>query len=439
MLGLPPDWVDAYLKATRGTYRIFSPAMNIAGFGLAMLSTVRTAYPDMSGLKILFVQSRSAQTETVISNSGESWVIYDVGFDDVLAHLTSPSLTAVYDGDRQIPLFELRNPLQWPFAILANRFLYYGFRAQAAVYALWHSELEKVHPARKSQLLFIQSAFVLAHEVAHCRSSSNDVIIAHRDGETLASMVSHIELGFEDSVDSRVERIITQLRNRFPEEHLSSNDLEHIRRYAGSVSDPRTEMIRIADPHDDVGVEAICDIFAAYWTARILTGIYGWEYERSLLACYLAVTNILDWKMLDGYASAGGKEAIWRFLAEYTFRHGVLIRALRAFRVIYLQEQGIQAFDIKNNAQYVSTLVPLLLEADKSFQAALADIHESHFDAVTSMWGDLKSTFGRLVEVAKDLSADPEFINFQSTTALDEWVSRSIRISSGEPESWPPG
>lgn len=318
-------------------------------------------------VRLVISQTPYARTETVESPE-YSYIIYDQGFSEVLHILNKVYLHARESDGPQRPDYE-EMPPQWVWVLYSNRFLSLGSNADALACALKAKDAAPIptfpdftddEVDKLSRWGFVQQAFIIAHELAHCRldnesgilarglwSSFNDLVrdaAARIDAENTAraEFKATFDADMMDMIDNAAADIAA--KSNAPKERL-----EQVTRY---LKDAYYEGLRatmqdesvtslldsVLEEGSDLGEEVLSDYFALHSVTQIL-GDQVLPFDECILVCILASYYILTWRAITLLAASSLERHAATDLGEI-FR-GVKIRAL----FLELTAQGLSHFD----------------------------------------------------------------------------------------------
>ena len=316
-IGLAPDFVARYLRATRGEgseYLRDSATILERFFGDVLESLDRSGI-HARHVKLYMVNSVRADIET-LHYDDSARIIFDQGMMDLFDMLNR----IIYGQMSRGGLIELPPTDAWVNSLFAHRFLAQGKHIQAAVQAAIAQSMVRnarsalIDDAELENWVIVQSAFAIAHETAHCRFHDGDQVFARG-----------VEQDFEDRLLPLVRQydqeqpvdLAPAYRNFERETNLeiarrSGLDLSTVEKLAdpswGDSSQRSSKTLEeqldlIMHPDSALGEEILCDYWALMFTTRILGGKIM-HPDEALIACFLAFLYQSLVRHVEGLASS---------------------------------------------------------------------------------------------------------------------------------------
>jgi hypothetical protein len=359
-IGIVKEWIRSYLNATRGRGWEYPPydMTHLQLFFADCLDSLHLSSIKASKVRLIIVQTPYAQVETVHS-ADQCYIIFDQGFREVLHILNKEYRYACRLEDASEELDHDAPPPRWLRVMYANRFLSLGRNNEALVNALFardatpspsFPDFSQEEIDELSRWGFVQEAFTIAHELAHCRLDESHGILAHGLASSFNELVREAAVrwdareaertGLKAKFDADMFAAIDAAVSGFGanNDHVSPEYLDmaakrfketYTTQLQATLQDESREaqldwLLREGNP---IGEEVLSDYFAMYFVTRLL-GDRFLPFDECVLACTLASMHIVTWRSITTLAatlyasSADGVRELFRGVA---IRHNFLV------------------------------------------------------------------------------------------------------------------
>jgi len=302
-VGLAPDAIARYLRATRGvdSEYLSRDVTALETFYVDVLESLYNSGLNIHHIKLYLVDSVRSDIETLHHN-GCCQIIFDQGMMDIFDMLNHVFLTEFPATDPD----SLPPPQFWAHALFANRFLARGQRVEASIQAAIANNYSSVNERPDSPYLqhgdlwvTVQSGYAIAHEIAHCHLDDESTTLARTiandfENKMLPLVRRHDE---ENPVDLTpphlhlARNVNADLARKFNLdlstvlEHFGEKDWEMIPQRRARTLEEQLDVLL----HDDsnVGEEILCDYWAMLFTSRIM-GSSIIHPDEALVICFAA-------------------------------------------------------------------------------------------------------------------------------------------------------